>query len=110
MFSISSGQGISKDYLIGTWIPDTYASELTFSKTESSKFNINMVTNDDDRDVIKVLSYTFDKGNFYLKSIFEQNNWTCVGKFTAIDKNTMMVDYASNHSVVVIYKRKITRN
>jgi len=105
-----NAQKMSKKFLEGTWIPETYASELTFSGTTKKTFKVEMTTNDEERESLKVISYNFQKNNFYLKSLYEPTNWECLGKFTIIDENTIAVDYISEAPAVVIYKRKQQNN
>ena len=104
---IGSAQKMSKEFLQGTWIPETYASELTFSGTSNKDFKIQMTTSDEDREPLKIISYQFNKNNFYLQSVYEPTNWECMGKFTIIDKNTIAIDYISESSAVVVYRRKL---
>ena len=101
-----NAQKMSMEFLEGTWIPETYASELTFSGTNDKTFKVLMITSDQDRESLEVLSYEFKDNNFYLESLYKPNNWKCIGRFIIIDKDTIVADYVSNASAVVIYKRK----
>jgi hypothetical protein len=101
-----NAQKMTREFLQGIWIPETYASELTFEGTAKSLFKVTMVTGDVDREPLKIIGYQFKKNNFYLESYYEQNDWRCIGKFTIIDQNTMVVDYVSQASAVVVYRRK----
>ncbi len=101
-----NAQEMSMEFLEGTWIPETYASELTFSGTNDKTFKVLMITSDQERESLEVLSYEFKDNNFYLESLYKPNNWKCIGRFIIIDKDTIVADYVSNASAVVIYKRK----
>ena len=102
----SNAQKMSMSFLEGTWIPQSFCSELTFSGTSSSSFRIEMIAPNEERTPLKILGYQFDKNNFYLESVYERNDFQCIGKFTILDKNTISVDYVSDAPAVVIYKRK----
>jgi len=109
IFTISFcySQGMTKEYLEGTWIPTSYACELTFSGTNRLSFNIEVVTNDKHREKLKVTSYMFDGNVFYIETLYKPTNYRCVGRLVAIDKNTMVAEYTSDDSAIVIYKREL---
>jgi hypothetical protein len=108
LFSFANGQTMSMEFLEGSWAPESPASYLTFSGLTKKDFNIKMVSTDEGNPEINVVSYQFNNNNFYLESFYEPNSWECIGKFVIIDKNTIAVDYVSNASAVVIYRRELT--
>ena len=105
---MSNAQEMSREFLQGIWIPETYASELRFYGIKSEDFKIQMTTSDEDRESLEIVSYQFKKNNFYLKSLYKPTGWEAIGKFIIIDKNTIAVDYVSDAPAVVIYKRYLT--
>jgi hypothetical protein len=101
-----NAQKMSMEFLEGTWIPETPASYLEFSGLTKKDFNIKMTSTDEGNYELDIISYNFNKNNFYLESFYEPNNWKCIGRFIIIDKNTMAVDYISDAPAVVVYRRK----
>ena len=59
---------------------------------------------------LKVTGYQFSKGNFYLETLHESNNWEALAKFIMIDENTLVADYVCNSPGQVIYKRVLDSN
>lgn len=103
----AQSQKINKKFLIGTWeSPD---SRIEFSIGKNKEFNIVSLSYETGN-YFKILGYQFNKGNFYLETLHEQNNWKAIGKYFFIDENTMVVDYVSKAPGQTIYKRVINNN
>jgi hypothetical protein len=100
----TNAQKMSKEFLKGEWTSKGEATEILFSFTEGTTFNIQEVSSSSGIP-LKVLSYQFTKDNLYIKTSFEQNNYQAISKFTIIDSNTMVADIVSKYPSQVIYKR-----
>jgi hypothetical protein len=105
-FSVQS-QKITKQFLVGKWV--SKESEIEFSVGKNRELNIvsySYVSGN----YFKIIGYQFNKGNFYLQTLHESNNWEAIGKYFLIDENTMVVDYVSKAPGQTIYKRVINNN
>ena len=101
-FFNANAQKITKKFLVGTWTSESV--EMVFSIENKKDFKIvcySTVT----EDYIKVLAYQFDKGSFYLETLYEPNDWTALAKFFLIDENTIVGDYVCDSPGQVIYRR-----
>lgn len=98
----SNAQKMSKDFLEGKWESETV--EITFSGTNKQNFKIEAFSTLTGQD-FETLSYQFNKGSFYLKTLYSPNNWEALAKFIIIDENTMVADYVCDAPDTIIYKR-----
>jgi hypothetical protein len=101
-FFNANAQKITKKFLVGTWTSESI--EMVFSIENKKDFKIvcySTLT----KNYIKVLTYQFDKGSFYLETLYEPNDWTALAKFFLIDENTIVGDYVCDAPGQVIYKR-----
>jgi hypothetical protein len=100
--SYAQAQKLTKDFLVGTWTSDTVQIDFSIiNKNELNVVSFSYLTGN----YFKILGYQFDKNNFYLDTLHEQNNWEAVAKFIYVDENTMVADYVSDAPGQVIYKR-----
>ena len=98
----AQSQKINKKFLVGTW--ESPESKIEFSIGSNKEFNIVSLSYVSGN-YFKILGYQFNKGNFYLETLHEPNNWKAIGKYFFIDENTMVVDYVSKAPGQTIYKR-----
>jgi hypothetical protein len=106
-FSGANAQKITKKFLVGKWTSES--TEIVFSienKKEFKIFSFSILTGNN----LKVMGYQFNKGNFYLKTLHESNNWEALAKFIMIDENTLVADFVSNSPGQVIYKRVLNND
>ena len=105
-FSVNA-QKITKKFLVGKWTSES--TEIIFSIENKKDFKIvcySILTGN----YLKVTGYQFDKGSFYLETLYEPNNWTALAKFFLINDDTLVADYICDAPGQVIYKRVIDTN
>lgn len=103
----ANAQKITKKFLVGKWASES--TELVFSIENKKDFKIvcfSTLTGNN----LKVTDYQFDKGNFYLETLHESNNWEAIAKFIMIDDNTLLADYVCNSPGQVIYRRVVNND
>ena len=103
----ANAQKITKKFLVGKWTSES--TEIVFSIENKKDFKIicfSTLTGNN----FKVTGYQFNKGNFYLETIHESNNWEALAKFIIIDDNTLVADYVCNSPGQVIYKRVVNND
>ena len=101
-FFNTNAQKVTKKFLVGTWTSEN--TEMVFSIENKKDFKIvcySTLTGN----YLKILAYQFDKGSFYLETLYEPSNWTALAKFFLIDENTIVGDYVCKAPGQVIYKR-----
>ena len=98
----SNAQKMSKEFLEGKWESQTV--EIIFSGTNKQDFKIESFSTLTGYD-FEILSYQFNKGSFYLKTLYNPNDWEALAKFVIIDDNTMVADYVCDAPDTIIYKR-----
>lgn len=101
-FFSANAQKITKKFLVGKWTSNS--NEIEFTIENKKEFKIVVFSNLTGN-YFNVVSYQFDKGFFYLKTIHEANNFEAIGKFIFIDKDTIVADYVSDAPGQIIYKR-----
>lgn len=103
----AKAQKITKKFLVGKWASES--TEIVFSIENKKDFKIvsfSTLTGNN----LKVTDYQFDKGNFYLETLHESNNWEAIAKFIMIDDNTLLADYVCNSPGQVIYRRVVNND
>ena len=105
-FSVQS-QKITKEFLVGKWVSTD--SEIEFSIGKKKELNIVSYSYMSGN-YFKIIGYQFNRGNFYLKTLHEANNWEAIGKYFLIDENTMVANYVSKAPGQTVYKRVTNNN
>jgi hypothetical protein len=105
----SSAQQMSKEYLKGQWTSNGEATELWINIDSAGEMLITDISSYTG-DPLKVTGVELYKNEFYIKSVFEQNDFTAVTKFIVIDQDTMLADIASAVPGTVTYKRVLKPN
>ena len=103
----ANAKKITKKFLVGKWASES--TEIVFSIENKKDFKIvsfSTLTGNN----LKVTDYQFDKGNFYLETLHESNNWEAIAKFIMIDDNTLLADYVCNSPGQVIYRRVVNND
>ena len=103
----ANAQKITKKFLVGKWTSES--TEIVFSIENKIDFKIvcfSTLTGNN----FKVIGYQFNKGNFYLETLHESNNWEALAKFIMVDDNTLVADYVCNSPGQVIYKRVVNND
>jgi hypothetical protein len=104
---ITSAQGITKEYLVGTWErADMPGLTIKFSLNENNELNTeitNAITGGD----IKLLLMKINNGILYLNTLNEYRDWWAHHKFTRYDSDGMIVSIKNKEGIFkLIYKRK----
>ena len=103
----ANAQKITKKFLVGKWASES--TEIVFSIENKKDFKVvsfSTLTGNN----LKVTGYQFDKGNFYLETLHESNNWEALAKFIMVDDDTLVADYVCNSPGQVIYKRVVNND
>ena len=103
----ANAQKITKKFLVGKWVSES--TEIVFSIENKKDFKVVSFSNLTGKN-FKVIGYQFNKGNFYLETLHESNNWEAVAKFIMIDENTMVADYVCDSPGQIIYKRVVNND
>lgn len=98
-----NAQKLTKDYLTGKWESEFHI--VDFSIINKSDLKINFYAKGVNQE-LDIVGYQFNKNDFYLETYYSGNNWSAIAKFTMIDENTMVADFASDAPAKVIYKRR----
>jgi hypothetical protein len=104
---ITSAQGITKEYLIGTWErADMLGVTFQFSLNKNNELKTQIINNVTDSN-IKLLLMKINNGVLYLNTLNEDMNWWANLKFTRYDSDGMIVSIKNKEGIFkLIYKRK----
>jgi hypothetical protein len=103
----ANAQKITKKFLVGKWASES--TEIVFSIENKKDFKVVSFSTLTGKN-FKVIGYQFNKGNFYLETLHESNNWEAVAKFIMIDDNTLVADYVCDSPGQEIYKRVVNND
>lgn len=98
-----NAQKLTPKFLKGTW--ETEFHTIEFKGDNKKDFSI-IITLKQTGENVEVLNWVFDKNNLYTETYYSPNDFKSVGKLIFVDENTLVEDVTSDHSGLLIYKRK----
>lgn len=98
-----NAQKLTPKFLEGTWENEFHIVE--FKGKTKKDFKITITTKETGEN-IEVVKYVFDKNNLYTETLYLPTNYKSIGRMVVVDENTIVEDVYSEHSNILIYKRK----
>lgn len=102
-----NAQKLTPKFLEGSW--ETEFHNVEFKGKTKKDFTIT-ITLKETEEKVDVVNYVFNGNNLYIETCYKVTNFKAVGKIIIIDKDTMVEDVVSEHSGLLIYKRKQQQN